>query len=116
MLTSTHYEILGITNDANFERVKQAYRSLVKAFHPDMFPIGSEAQVEAGRRIREINVAYSVLSHPHKRAEYDAALNKSNSELAPAHCVKCGRLTVSWHKESSTALCKACGGSGMRKD
>jgi DnaJ-class molecular chaperone len=116
MLTSTHHEILGIPNDANAGRVKQAYRSLVKAFHPDMFPLGSEAQIEAGRRIREINVAYSVLSHPHKRADYDATLAKRNSELAPSHCVRCGKLTLYWHKENSTALCKACGGSGMRKD
>ena len=116
MLTSTHYETLGIPNDANAERVKQAYRLLVKAFHPDMFPSGSEAQVEAGRRIREINVAYSVLSHPHKRADYDAILTKRNSELAPAHCVRCGKLTLSWHVDKATALCKACGDTGMRKE
>ena len=108
MLNSTHYETLGISNDANAERVKQAYRSLVKAFHPDMFPSGSEAQVEAGRRIREINVAYSILSHPHKRADYDATLSKRNSQLSPAHCIKCGKLTLSWHSEKSAALCKAC--------
>lgn len=116
MLTNTHYETLEIANDANAERVKQAYRSLVKAFHPDMFPSGSEAQVEAGRRIREINVAYSVLSHPRKRADYDATLSKSKSELGPAHCVKCGKLTLYWHTEKSTALCKACGGSEVRRD
>lgn len=116
MLTSTHYETLGIADDTDAERLKQAYRSLVKAFHPDRFPNGSEAQVEAGRRIREINIAYSILSHPHRRAEYDAMLSKSKSELGPAHCVKCGRLTLYWHTEKFTALCKGCGGSGMHKD
>ena len=116
MLTNTHYETLGIANDADAERLKQAYRSLVKAFHPDRFPSGSEAQVEAGRRIREINIAYSVLSHPHRRAEYDETLNKRNSELAPARCIKCGKPTLSWHIEKSTAMCKTCGGSGMSKD
>ena len=110
MRTVTHYETLGIATDASAERVKQAYRSLVKVFHPDMFPSGSEAQLEAGRRIREINVAYSVLSHPHKRASYDATLNKSASEaaMAPARCSKCGRPTLSWQMGKTGILCKSC--------
>src|SRR5690349_14221065 len=110
MRTITHYETLGISKDASAERVKQAYRALVKVFHPDMFPIGSEAQIEAGRRIREINVAYSVLSHPHKRASYDATLHKSASEagMAPARCSRCGKPTLSWQMGKNDILCKGC--------
>lgn len=107
----THYQTLGIPKEADAERVRQAYRSLVKAFHPDIFPAGSEAQAEAGRRIREINVAYSILSHPDKRASYDAQLTKKTiSGLAPEHCVKCGTLTLNWRYGESDAVCKACGG------
>jgi curved DNA-binding protein CbpA len=36
----------------------------VKRFHPDLFPSGSNAQFAAEVRIREINAAYGVLSHP----------------------------------------------------
>ena len=71
----THYHTLGIPVDATTERVKEAYRALVKMFHPDLFPSDSDAQAEAGRRIREVNVAYAVLSNPERREQYDAKLN-----------------------------------------
>lgn len=110
---TTHYHTLGVPKDASAERVRQAYRSLVKAFHPDIFPSGSGAQAEAGRRIREINVAYSILSHPQKRASYDAQLSKKSLPgLAPERCTRCGKLTLSWHYGEAAAVCKACGGRG----
>jgi curved DNA-binding protein CbpA len=64
---STHYETLGIPREASAERVKRSYRSLVKIYHPDKFASGSEAEVEAGKRIRDINAAYAVLSNPQAR-------------------------------------------------
>ena len=118
MRTFTHYETLGIPADASSERVKQAYRSLVKAFHPDMFPMGSEAQIEAGRRIREINMAYSVLSHPLKRATYDATLQKNVADagLAPARCSRCGKPTLSWQMGKTEILCKGCEALTKKKE
>jgi DnaJ-class molecular chaperone len=61
------YEILGIPSGADNARVKSAYRTLAKAFHPDV-PGGSE------RRFREISHAYQTLVHPAKRAAYDARM------------------------------------------
>jgi curved DNA-binding protein CbpA len=60
----TLYEALGIQKTAKPEQIKRAYRILVKRFHPDLFPSGSNAQFAAEVRIREINAAYGVLSHP----------------------------------------------------
>jgi curved DNA-binding protein CbpA len=59
-----HYELLGIPRIASAERVKRSYRNLVKIYHPDRFPSGSKAHAEAEKRIREINIAYGVLSKP----------------------------------------------------
>ena len=116
----THYHTLGIPIDATTERVKEAYRALVKTFHPDLFPSESEAQAEAGRRIREVNIAYAVLSHPERREQYDAKLNirisrkqeisykKKVLEQVPGRCSKCGKATLSWHAVGTVVRCKAC--------
>jgi molecular chaperone DnaJ len=54
---TTHYETLGISKEASAERIKRSYRTLVKIYHPDKFPSGSEAQAEAEKQMRDINVA-----------------------------------------------------------
>jgi curved DNA-binding protein CbpA len=110
---STHYETLGIPREASAERVKRSYRSLVKIYHPDKFANGSEAEAEAGKRIREINAAYAVLSNPRKRASYDAKLDRQASRhVEPEHCVRCSKPTGYWRTERrKVALCYACGGT-----
>ena len=116
----THYHTLGIPVDATTERVKEAYRALVKMFHPDLFPSDSDAQAEAGRRIRDVNVAYAVLSNPERREQYNAKLNiritrkpetshkKRGLDLVPGRCSKCGKATLSWHTVGTVVRCQAC--------
>jgi len=61
-----YYEILGVSRDATQEEIKQAYRRLVKKYHPDLNKdSGSE------EKFKEITEAYEVLSDPEKRAQYD---------------------------------------------
>jgi DnaJ-domain-containing protein 1 len=110
---TTHYQTLGIPQEASAERLKHAYRSLVKACHPDLFPSGSEAQAKAQEQIRKVNAAYAVLSSPRKRASYDAKLNQQASSFhkpKPEHCDKCGKPTLYWHTNRDVALCNACAG------
>lgn len=54
------YEILGLTPGASQGQVKQAYRRLVKIWHPDRFSDSQQKQ-EAEAKIKEINVAYNKL-------------------------------------------------------
>lgn len=54
------YEILGLTAGASQEQVKQAYRKLVKIWHPDRFSDPQQKQ-EAEAKIKDINVAYNQL-------------------------------------------------------
>lgn len=108
---TTHYETLGVPRVASAERVRRAYRSLVKIYHPDRFPSGSEAQAEAEKRIRDINVAYGVLSKPLSRAEYDAKLNERalpRPDPEPEHCARCGRPTGYWDTLRRVAVCHTC--------
>jgi curved DNA-binding protein CbpA len=63
-----YYRILGVLDDAEDIIIKAAYRALAQRYHPDKW---SGDQVEATKRMAEINEAYSVLSEPPKRKEYD---------------------------------------------
>jgi DnaJ-class molecular chaperone len=108
----THYETLGIPHTAKHEQIKRSYRGLVKRFHPDLFPSGSESQAEAGERLRQINVSYGILSNPQKRANYDAKLSKRRppyGEPNPEHCNKCGKPTLYWQIDRDVRLCNECG-------
>lgn len=62
-----YYEVLGVSKDADDAALKKAYRVLAKKYHPDANP--GDKQAEAA--FKEINEAYSVLSDPKKRAQYD---------------------------------------------
>jgi len=61
-----YYAILGVPPSADAEEIKKAYRALVRKVHPDVAP-------EPGTSLlfRLVHEAYSVLSDPEQRAEYD---------------------------------------------
>jgi len=61
------YKILGVSEDANADAIKKAYRKLAKENHPDATG-GDKKKTE---RFKEVNEAYSVLSDQQKRREYD---------------------------------------------
>lgn len=62
-----YYEVLGVDRNADAETLKRAYRKLAKKYHPDMNP-GDETAKE---KFEEATEAYSVLSDPDKRRQYD---------------------------------------------
>ncbi len=63
-----YYAILGVSRDATQDEIKQAYRRLVKEWHPDLNP---NRHKEAEERFKAIQEAYEVLSNPEKRRQYD---------------------------------------------
>ncbi len=67
MARRDYYETLGIPKQATPEEVKKAYRQLALKYHPDRNPGDKQAE----ERFKEINEAYSVLSDPQKRQQYD---------------------------------------------
>jgi len=55
------YEVLGLKPEASPDEVKQAYRDLVKVWHPDRFNHDERLQLRAQEKLKELNGAYKVL-------------------------------------------------------
>lgn len=66
MAAGDYYEILGIPKNADEKEIKKAYRNLARKYHPDVCK-----EEGADERFKKINEAYSVLSDPQKRSQYD---------------------------------------------
>ena len=62
-----YYEVLGVSKDADEDTLKKAYRKLAKKYHPDANPGDKGAEA----KFKEASEAYSVLSDPQKRQQYD---------------------------------------------
>jgi molecular chaperone DnaJ len=66
MAEETHYQVLEVAEAATQAEIKQAYRRLVKQFHPD-----SQTQPTGHDQIARINQAYEVIGDPQRRQVYD---------------------------------------------
>ena len=62
-----YYEVLGIEPDASAEEIKRAYHRVAFQCHPDR----NQKSEEAHEEMERINEAYTILSDPIKRREYD---------------------------------------------
>ncbi len=62
-----YYEVLGVDRGADDATIKKAYRQLAKKYHPDMNPGDAEAE----KKFKEASEAYTILSDPQKKAQYD---------------------------------------------
>src|SRR6266850_1855854 len=62
-----YYKTLEVTTTATAQEIKQAYRKLAHQYHPDKNPDNQFAEAH----FKELQEAYSVLSHTHRRRKYD---------------------------------------------
>lgn len=71
----THYQVLGVAADASLDDIRRAHRQLARVLHPDRLASSSAAErALAERRMREVNAAWTTLSDPGRRADYDRSL------------------------------------------
>lgn len=56
-----YYRALDLEPGSSLEQVKQAWRELVKVWHPDRFPNDAKLQAKAQERLKDINRAYEAL-------------------------------------------------------
>ena len=62
-----YYEILGVSREADFGTIKQAYRKLARQYHPDLNPGDRVAE----EKFKLLGEAYEILSDTDKRAQYE---------------------------------------------
>ena len=66
---TNHYEILGVSKEADATEIKKAYRKLSLQYHPDRNP-----DPEATEKYKVINEAHEILSDPQKREQHNMEL------------------------------------------
>ena len=89
------YDILEVSKDATQGEIKNAYKILVKKYHPDKI---KDKSINTEEKFKEIHSAYEILSDTDKRDEYDGmstsqklefydALKKYFNDIAPEYIV-----------------------------
>src|SRR4030067_1034469 len=68
MAKRDHYDILGVSRDADDKQLKKAFRKFARKYQPDLNPNNKGSE----QRFKEVNEAYEVLSDPAKRKQYDS--------------------------------------------
>jgi curved DNA-binding protein CbpA len=73
-INTDYYELLQISPNAEPETIHRVYRLLAQRFHPDNQETGD------ARRFRTIHDAYTVLTDPEKRAQYDVFHSRARQD------------------------------------
>lgn len=72
---------MGVPPNASQEQIKERFRFLAHAFHPDKFATPAHKK-HAEEAFKKINDAYQSLSNPVRRREYDRRQSSSDSKYA----------------------------------
>lgn len=71
-LSQDPWKILGVNQNTNEKDVKKAYIKLVKKYHPDVVK-------DDGKKFKEIQKAYEIMSNPAKLNEYKMMNNQQRN-------------------------------------
>lgn len=71
-----YYKILGVERSAPFDEIRRTFLTLAKTLHPDVAP-----DEQSSERFRLISEAYTILSNPSLRAQYNRSMNYSETHV-----------------------------------
>ncbi|XP_057469583.1 LOW QUALITY PROTEIN: uncharacterized protein LOC130758634 [Actinidia eriantha] len=83
----THYDILGVREDANYEEIRISYRSSILDSHPDKLQKAPKADFPdhwLGNRFLAVQRAWEILSDSNSRVTYDSELRALRQEFVAA--------------------------------
>ncbi len=69
-----YYNVLGISNESNFESIRKSYKELVLKFHPDI-----NHSENANSQFKLVLKAYNTLKNSETKSIYDQELKKNSS-------------------------------------
>lgn len=65
----THYQQLGVSEEASAAEIKRAFRAMAKKYHPDR-----NSSPEAEQQFKQIKLSYEILSDDVERQLYDITI------------------------------------------
>lgn len=77
-----YYDILEVSPKASKEVIEKAYKVLAKKYHPDRYN-GDKKEI-AEEKLKEINIAYKILSDDLLRDQYDSQMTNSVNYISKA--------------------------------
>lgn len=86
-LQETHYEVLNVREDANYEEIRTSYRSAALSLHPDKLLKTSETSSSdqtSSERFLKVQKAWEILSNSSSRSFYDNQLRSSRKDVLAA--------------------------------
>lgn len=115
----THYDVLGVADDASTETIKRAYYDRARLYHPDAHAASSVAvRAEAERTMQALNSAWSVLRDETRRTRYDGAVARraaaSNEATGTARGRDQGGRTVRRTRTAPEGRARAELGTGFQ--
>jgi curved DNA-binding protein CbpA len=72
------YAVLGLSPTATPDEITHAYRTQVRAFHPDTRTTPESTLAPADEQLRRVFAAYALLRDPQHRARYDRQAARYN--------------------------------------
>ncbi|KAK7264138.1 hypothetical protein RJT34_31742 [Clitoria ternatea] len=107
-IQETHYEVLNVKEDANYEEIRANYRSAILSLHPDKLLKTSETssssnQTDEGRFLK-VQKAWEILSDSSSRLSYDNELRSSRWDILAAEVAEELSLQDAIIKDDGEAL------------
>src|ERR1700737_720634 len=75
-----YYEVLGVERSASEQEIRDQFRKLARANHPDRHKGTDKAEAE--RKFQALTEAVNVLTNPTRRKQHDGELNAGISKTS----------------------------------